>query len=422
MTQLTRRRFLLLSAVASAAACTHPSAGPAGDTGDTGGHSPPLLELSKPPWVQLLGPGQARLRFETREARALPVTLLLPDGGTVQASPTLRQDELDYAWDFGLDNVLPDEPGLYVLQEVIFQDLQAGELYAWQIDQGGGVVLQGSFRAPVAAGDPFRLGWLADTMAPVNADTAAVLAAAAPDLFVHGGDIVYQTSPTDTWNGLAANLASLTSSCAGLVTVGNHEFENSDEIHVMFDRLLMPQGDAAGPRHCAIDLGSYRLLVLDSESEGAGLSADVEGQWEWVAAQLAQVEADPDLQFAIVMMHRPMFTGSKYWVADPTTRDERHAMFRDHGVRLVLCGHVHCYEHWLVEGVHYVVDGGGGALTYDPDDGMAELQKTRPEEAKLRVTAFRTQGVSVVDVASDGSFVLQRLAASDGTVEDRFES
>jgi len=379
------------------------------------------VALSKGPWVQPLGAGRVRLRFETRQARPLPVTLVLPDDSEVQATPELREDDLDYEWDFDLDDVLPDEAGLFVLQEVLFEDLPAGATCAYAIDEGEGVVTSGSFTVPRLPGDAFRLGWMADSMAPVSTDVAATLAAASPDLFIHGGDLVYQTSPTDTWAGFFAALAPLLSQAPVLFTPGNHEFEDMDEIHVMFDRLLMPQGDAAGTRFNAADIGGVRILIVDTESDRAGLADDVDGLWDWVEAQLVAVDKDPDLRFAIVCMHRPMFTGSKYWVNDVTERDQRHALFRDHGVPLVLCGHAHCYEHWAVEGVHYVVDGGAGALTYDPDEGMAALTEARPDEAALRQTAFRTQGVTVVDIASDGALVVQRLAAADGAVEDRFE-
>lgn len=422
----SRRRFLVLSASLSAVACTSSDpvdSGP-GSTDSGQPHHPPALALSKHPWVQLLGPGRARLRFETREARALPVTLLLPDGSTASATPVLREDELAYEWDFGLDDVLPDTPGLHVVQEVVFEDLEPGQLYAWQVelgadDAGTVQVVSGSFRAPVAAGQPFRLGWLADTMTPKNAVTAATLAAAAPDLVLHGGDLVYQSSPTDTWNGLYAALEPLLATAATVYAVGNHEFEEMDEIHEMFDRLLSPQGDAAGPRWFSVDCGSLRFLVMDSESRREDLEQDDEGQWEWVQAQLAEVAASSTLAHAVVAMHRPMFTGSKYWVNDPTERDARHAAFRDAGVKLVLCGHAHCYEHWVVDGVHYIVDGGGGALTYDPNEGMKELTAARPEEAKLRLMANRTNGCTVVDVAADGSLEIQRLD-ENGAVEDSF--
>lgn len=426
---LTRRRFLVLSAATSTAAsaalplaCGDKDATSHDDTaGDGGSASLPALALSKEPWVQLLGRSTARLRFETKEARALPVTLGLPDGGEVQATPTLREDQLEYVWDFDLEGVTPDLPGLHVLQEVTFTDLVAGQIYTWSIDLGGGQSRAGSFRAPVAAGSSFRFGWVADTMAPLSEGTATALTGAAPDLILHGGDIVYQTSPTDTWMDFSLTWATVQALAPFHMTPGNHDFEDLDEVHVMFDRLFLPQGDGGQNRYHAFSVGHVRFIHLDTESARYDLADDVADMEAWLQAELQATADDPDLRHAVVVMHRPMFTLSKYWVEDPTDRDRWHALFREQGVPLVLCGHVHAYEHWLVDGVHYVVDGGGGALLYDPVEEREAVEAARPGEAALQLTAIRSYGVSVVDVHEDGTMSFQRLAAETAAVEDSFE-
>lgn len=424
---LSRRRFLHLSAALSLTACAALSltacSGGSADSGsqtqDTGADLP-ALALSKAPWVQLLGPSTARLRFETREARALPVTIALPDGSSLTVTPGLREDELDYAWDFELEDVPPDEPGLHVLQEVLLEDLQPGAQYGWSVDLGGGEQVSGTFRAPPAAGEAFRFGWLADTMRPTVTETAAALRSAAPDLLLHGGDMVYQTSPADTWTGFWQAMATLFAGSALGVTLGNHDFEDMDEVHVMFERLFMPQGDSGANRYNAFSFGGVRFVQIDTESDRFGFPEEVEGMWDWVRAELQATADDPKLRFAIVLMHRPMFTLSKYWVSDATERDARHAMFVEFGVPLVFCGHVHAYEHWEVEGVHYIVDGGGGALSYDPVEEKAAVDEARPGESDQQIAHSRTYGVTVVDVAEDGRLSVQRLAAGTAAVEDAF--
>lgn len=422
---LTRRRFLVLSAATSAAlplACgDKDGASPDDSGGGGGGTSLPALTLSKEPYVQLLGRGTARLRFETKEARALPVTLGLPDGGEVQATPTLREDQLAYAWDFDLDGIEPDLPGLHVLQEVTFTDLVAGAVYTWSVDLGGGQARTGSFRAPVAAGTAFRFGWIADTMWPNTDGTAATLVTAAPDLVLHGGDMVYQTNPYDTWMGHSQSMAGVQAQSLLGVTLGNHDFEDMDEVHVMFERLYMPQGDSGQSRYNAYSYGHVRFIHVDTESERFGFPEEVDGMWDWVRSQLQATADDPDLRHAVILMHRPMFTLGKYWHEDATNRDTWHALFREFGVPLVLCGHAHAYEHWLVDGVHYVVDGGGGALLYDPNQEVDSVDEARPGESDLQVSWVKTYGVSVVDVHEDGTMTLKRLASETAAVEDSFE-
>lgn len=411
-TMLTRRRFLALTAAISATACTGRTLGDSAGTGtlDSGDSSLQKLDFSKQPYVQLLDAG-ARLRFETLEARALPVTLTGPDGSST-VTPSLREDKLSYVWDYGVEGVEPDLPGLHVLQEVWITDLQPGQLYTWAVDQGGGHLATGSFRVPMA-GTGLRLGWIADTMAPASTLVAAKLARTLPELVIHGGDLVYQTSPTDTWVGWSRAMARLTSVAPLAVVVGNHEFEDQDEISVMFDCLLMPQGDGAGAHFSTTRAGPVRLILVDTET------SDV-NQTSWLESALAEAAADDSLSAIIVGMHRPMYTGSGEWQRDATQRDQWHALFLKYGVRLVLCGHVHGYEHWLVDDIHYVVDGGGGGLTTDLDEGLKELAAARPDEAKLRLNAIRSYGATAIELASDGSMVVQRLGIDADTVQDGF--
>ncbi|NOY27421.1 MAG: hypothetical protein GXP62_16265 [Oligoflexia bacterium] len=411
-TLLTRRRFLVLTAAISAAACTGRKPGDSAGAGamDSGDSSLPKLDFSKLPYVQLLDAG-ARLRFETLEDRALPVTLTGPDGSRT-VTPSLREDKLSYVWDYGVDWVEPDLPGLHVLQEVWIKDLQPGQLYSWVIDQGGGHLSTGSFRVPLA-GTGLRLGWIADTMAPTSTLVAAKLAGTLPELVVHGGDLVYQTSPTDTWVGWFRAMARLTTVAPLAVAVGNHEFEDQDEISVMFDRLLMPQGDGAGAHFNTTRAGPVRLILIDTET------SDV-NQITWLESALAEAAADDSLSAIIVGMHRPMYTGSSEWLQDATQRDQWHALFLKYGVRLVLAGHVHGYEHWLVDDIHYVVDGGGGGLTTNLDEGLKDLAAARPDEPKLRLNAIRSYGATAIDLASDGSMTIQRLGIDAEGIQDSF--
>ena len=378
------------------------------------------LPLSKPPSVQLVEPGRIRFRFETREDRALPVRF---EQGSWQldAIPTTDPRELTYAWGLlDVAGLLPDEAGLHVVQEVVFDFPEPGQRVSWTIDLGEERALTGSFGTPPPPGTAFRFGWIADTMRPNTDDSVGRLVPEAPDLVLHGGDFQYQSNPFDTWNSQLATFAPITSTAPFHLVVGNHEFEGQSEITVMWDRLFGGQGGAPiQQRYHAFTWGSVRFIGMDSETSG-WINAD-DPQLEWLRLELQAVDDDPALVHAVVFFHRPLFTLSKYWSGSTGTRDLLHPLFRDHGVPLVLCGHVHAYEHWQVEGVHYVVDGGGGALTYDPREKLEEVEAARPGESELQLAAFRTHGVTVVDVAADGALSVRRIHADEGIVEDEFE-
>ena len=118
--------------------------------------------------------------------------------------------------------------------------------------------------------------------------------------------------------------------------------------------------------------------------------------------------------------HKPLYTLSKHWSSDTVVRDILHPLFVEYGVRLVLSGHVHAYERFEVDGVHYVIDGGGGALLYDPSEFSASVDAARPGESALRVTADQSYGVVLLDVSSSGEIEVTRIEAYEGGVIDTF--
>lgn len=410
-----------LLAPAAALSCDDPADPDAGTrpdafTPDTG-PPPPFRGLSKGPYVQLLSPGRARLRFESRVDEPFGVVIERASG-RVEPTPARSAMELSYERDaLGMERYLPDEPGLHVVHEVVLEDLAPGEDVGWTVTPPEGEAAEGGFKASVAPGTPFTLGWVSDTSFPMAEDGIGVLAAQAPDVVLHGGDITYQANPFDTWNGMFRGMRPLMSRAATQLCVGNHEFENLDEISVQFDRLFAGQGDEGSmPRYFAFTYGAVRFLCIDTES--GRLQEMEDTQIAWIDAELEAASADPDILFPILAFHRPTYTLSKHAPGDTAVRDLLHARIVDHGVPLVLAGHAHAYERFVVDGVHYVIDGGGGAILYDPNEDRDAVEAMRPGEPDLRAAVNESHGVTVVDVAADGALSLRRLAAADGSVQD----
>jgi predicted phosphodiesterase len=373
--------------------------------------------ITKGPYVQLLGAGAARVRFETRFDEPTPLVVERASGTTTPTLTRLPQT-LSYARDlFGDPQYRPDQPGLHVVHEAVLEGLEPGEEVRWTAMPNEGEPVSGTFRAAVDASTGFRLGWISDTSFPVAEMGIGTLASKLPDLVIHGGDITYQANPFDTWNTMAHGMGPLFARAPVHFCVGNHEFEDQDEISVQYDRLFAGQGDAGGsPRYFAFTYGAVRFLCIDTES-GELASMD-EPQLAWLDAELAAVDADPSLRFAIAAFHRPTYTLSRHAPRDTVVRELLHQRFVAHGVPLVLAGHVHAYERFAVDGIQYVIDGGGGAILYDPDQRRDEVEMLRPGESALRQHAERGLGVTTVDVAADGILTVRRWGAEDGAMQD----
>ena len=96
-----------------------------------------------------------------------------------------------------------------------------------------------------------------------------------------------------------------------------------------------------------------QFFVLDSNR-----AADA-SQTAWLAGELARSTA----AVKIAVFHHPPFTVGLH-EDSLEVRRRWVPLFEQHGVDLVLNGHNHGYEHSVINGVHYVVSGGGGASLY----------------------------------------------------------
>ncbi len=370
---------------------------------------PPAWQgMSKGPWVHVRSDGGRELRFETRDAGEWAVILTGPEGEGQPLTPLRRTEAIDWRWAVESWPTV-DRAGDYTLHRADLGALTPGR-WTWTVTAPEGQAAEpvtGSLRVTGPA-DTVRVAWVADTMWPMSEPVAQAVADSAPDLVLHGGDIQYRSNPGDTWNGFFGFFAGALRQAPLRACVGNHEFETDGEFSQMYLRLLAdaPPAEGVGPAldYTALTVGPARVLLLNSES---GLPNDV-AQLEWLDAELARAAADPEVLRLIVAFHRPTYTFSLHDGAF-ALREVLHPRFVAAGVDLVLNGHVHAYERFDVDGVQYVVDGGGGSVLYDPDEELAVVQAERPEEVALRQVSSDTHGFTQLEIAPDGGLTLTRI-------------
>jgi len=107
----------------------------------------------------------------------------------------------------------------------------------------------------------------------------------------------------------------------------------------------------------------------------------------------------------IVVFHQPAFTSGLH---NDSTSAQRNwvPLFVRYNVTLVLTGHNHDYEHLRVDGIDYVVSGGGGQTTYPC---------LRVEPGALRcVSAYHFLIVTV----SSSAVTVRALKASGGELDE----
>ncbi|HEX2053548.1 MAG TPA: metallophosphoesterase [Actinomycetota bacterium] len=122
-------------------------------------------------------------------------------------------------------------------------------------------------------------------------------------------------------------------------------------------------------------------------------------QTAWLESELAGSRAP----VKIVVFHHPPFTVGLH-ENNVEVRRRWVPLFERHGVDLVLNGHNHGYEHSLVNGVHYVVTGGGGAQLYPCVDSQPWLKSCLSVNHFLLVEV-EGQALTVAALGTDGRAV-----------------
>jgi tartrate-resistant acid phosphatase type 5 len=206
-------------------------------------------------------------------------------------------------------------------------------------------------------------------------------------------------------------------------TVGNHDAgdsESSDDRAQLADNLFLDHRfrDDAESGSASLDPGLFYRFRVGANLEficidtSIATGMDVEHYFDdpaharWVQEAL---RADGATRWRIPFSHHPPFcAGPEH--GNTTGMVERLVpLFREGGVRLVLSGHEHNFQHAVVDGIHYVVSGAAGKLRVEPPTGF--------ESAGTR--AWSASGHFLLVHADERRIVIEPLAGvgADGALE-----
>ena len=161
--------------------------------------------------------------------------------------------------------------------------------------------------------------------------------------------------------------------------LGNHEFHGSDQQKDV-ENWWNAFPELRNRRWYSAQLGSrVYLLALDSDTSLLPGS----DQARWIEKQIEGLPASVD--FVIVSLHHPPVADVQQHIEVDHNPRPNEIVLRDylskaartsHASFLVSAGHIHNYERTIVEGVTYLVSGGGGAPPYFVERTAEDLYKS----------------------------------------------
>jgi hypothetical protein len=291
------------------------------------------------------------------------------------------------------------------IERTTFTGLQPNTRYDYNIGSAGNAG-RGSFKtAPASSSSgPYRFLVYGDTRTRHDVHRsvmAQVMKHALPDFVVHTGDLVADGNDNSLWPIFFDIEANLLRQTAFFPSLGNHE-RNTHYFRELFQE---------GEPYYSFDWGNAHFTVLNSDIANFGSTDRVRDlswteQRRWIEDDLA---AHQKSDYRFVVAHHPPMTAVASRQGNNPHMTALIPLFEKYRVTAGLFGHDHNYQHYLKNGVHYIITGGGGAPLYDvsmPPEGIT--QKVVSVENFLSV-----------DVG-DGVAHLQAIAI-DGKILDDFQ-
>ncbi len=240
----------------------------------------------------------------------------------------------------------------------------------------------------------FRFVVLGDTRtdAAAHQRVADRIAILAPDFYLHTGDLVENGARADQWDTFFEVEKEPLANIPFFVTLGNHEVNHQN----YFDLFYLPYNE----RWYSFDYGNAHFVCL--EVDGYASYDPGSAQYRWLENDLAST----DRAWKFVFFHIPPYSSGPHG-SDARVIEALTPLFEWYGVDLVFNGHDHDYERSVVNGVTYIVSGGGGAPLY-------------PRKYHHPWTVYFLSALHCVEITVDGEALNSVGLRPDGTQFDPF--
>lgn len=261
-----------------------------------------------------------------------------------------------------------------------------------------------------ASGDPVLVGAgdIADCTTGGDEATANLLAQIPGTIFTAGDNVYPAASTTSfaecfapTWGRFLDRIRP---------AAGNHDWQDGGI--KAYRRYFADQLPADGRTWYAYDLGTWRIIVLDSDCKSVGGCGAESEQGRWLADELATNQA----RCTLAIWHHPRFSSGDEHGDDPAVDPFWRALYAA-GADVVINGHDHDYEVFAPQDPKGRLDRARGIREFVVGTGGTALRGFDDPRPNSELRAAISNGVLALTL-HDGSYEW-RFIPTEGPFADR---
>jgi predicted phosphodiesterase len=266
-------------------------------------------------------------------------------------------------------------------EKVSMTGLKAGETVYYEIPGDGPKAERtGHFKVAPTALSNFNFVVIGDTRTRHDLHRRVVeqIVKTEPDFVLHTGDLVTDGYDTEQWPNFFDIEREMLRNTVFFPVLGNHE-RNNARFHEFFD-VKTP--------YYSFNWGTAHFTLLDTDLANWSVSpGERERFWteqvRWLEQDLQKAEK---ADFRFLIMHHPPMTA--YNEPNHISKETPGLipLCEKYKVTALFAGHDHNYQHHILNGIHYIITGGGGAPLANVDTPIKGItQKVEKVEHYVKV-------------------------------------
>ncbi len=291
-------------------------------------------------------------------------------------------------------------PGLRTMHHVYINGLVPGTRYYYTVASTDGVY--SFWTAPATSNGSFTFLAIADTQEstlginhhPRVAKALAREVEAGAKFLIHGGDFADSGYSKPSWQYYFKHAAPYAPYLPICPTIGNHDGRFTPyhyKEYLMFN-------SSYSPLNYSFDYGPVHVASIPVPYGEEWELSQSEPYWAWLDDDLNKSSAS---KFKIVVFHCPVISSGFFGRVDFLV-DNLHPILAKHNVTLVINGHSHHYERLVMDGVTYVVIGGGGGVMNPCHVTLPQTQALHNLPHYVRIHVDPAIGMQYEAVTPDG--------------------